>query len=40
VARGWNLTGAVVEPAGAADRARVEQVEAVLQAAGPLLGRA
>ncbi len=40
VARSWRLGGAVVEPAGAADRARVEQIASVLAAAAPLLRRA
>ena len=40
VARSWDLGGAVVEQAGAADRARVEQIEATLAAAAPLLGGA
>ena len=40
VARSWQLGGAVVEPAGEADTERVEQVEAVLAAAAPLLRRA
>ncbi len=40
VARRWDLGGAVVEQAGAADRARVEQIEATLAAAAPLLGGA
>ena len=40
VARSWGLGGAVVEEAGEADRARVEQIEAVLAAAAPLLRRA
>jgi xylulokinase len=37
VARSWQLGGAVVEQAGETDRARVEQVQATLAAAGPLL---
>jgi xylulokinase len=37
VARSWQLGGAVLEPAGEADRARVEQIEGVLAAAAPLL---
>jgi xylulokinase len=40
VARSWQLGGELVEQAGDADRARVEQVEAVLAAAAPLLRRA
>jgi xylulokinase len=40
VARSWGLGGAVVEPAREADTARVEQIEAVLAAATPLLSRA
>ena len=40
VARSWDLGGAVVEPAGEADRARVEQIQAALAAAAPLLGGA
>jgi xylulokinase len=37
VARGWQLGGEVTEPPGEPDRARLEQVEAALLAAGPLL---
>ncbi len=40
VARSWDLGGAVVKQAGEADRARVEQIQAVLAAATPLLGGA
>jgi xylulokinase len=40
VARSWDLGGAVVEPAGEADTARVEQIQAALAAAAPLLGGA
>ena len=36
VARTWQRGGAVTEPAGEADAARVEQIEAALAAAGPL----
>jgi xylulokinase len=37
VARSWQLGGVVLEPAGDADRARVEQIEGALAAAAPLL---